>query len=337
MNMSSTENTIRKSKFKIGKFLLDKNTYIMFILLFVACSLLSPDFFSWKNIGNLIRQNAATVFMVMGMLFVIITGGIDLSVGSMVALGSVGSAYVLTNLEWPIYAAFLVPLALTAALGLITGVLVSYAKMAPFVASLAMMTMGRGLALVIANGSPIILPKGSIEMISTTKLISGTPELAATWGEITPLLGVFIIAIVGLFWFIQKYTAYGRVIQAIGSNETAVRLAGINVRAKKASVYVISGACAGFAGIIAATRSQVGAPVAGEGWELDAIAACVIGGASLMGGVGSAVKALVGVFVLALIGNIMNLLAIPSYPQDIIKGAIIIIAVLLQTTSFKDE
>jgi len=321
----------------IGKFLLENNTYVMFICLFIACSLLSKDFFSWRNIGNLIRQNSAYTFMVMGMLFVIITGGIDLSVGAMVALGSVGSAYVLTNLGLPVFLAFILPLALTTILGLVTGLLVSYAKMASFVASLAMMTMARGLALVIANGSPIIVPKGSIEQIATIKLISATPELTKTLGEITPLLGLFILIIVLVFWFIQKYTSYGRIILAIGSNETAVRLAGINVRAMKTSVYAISGLCSGFAGIIAATRTQVGAPVAGMGWELDAIAACVIGGASLSGGSGTAFKALVGVFVLALIGNIMNLLAIPSYPQDIIKGAIIIFAVLLQTKSFKDE
>jgi ribose transport system permease protein len=209
--------------------------------------------------------------------------------------------------------------------------------MAPFVASLAMMTMARGLVLFVANGAPIMLPENSIEWISTYKIVAATPEMAATIGEVTPLLGAFLAAVVVIMWFVMKYTSFGRLVYGIGSNEMAVRLAGINVRRIKMSVYLISGLLCGIAGVLSATRSKVGAPVLGQGWELDAIASCVIGGASLAGGKGTPVKALVGVFVLALIGNIMNLLAVPSYPQDIIKGAIIIIAVLLQTTSFRDE
>jgi len=327
----------KKEKLTFVKFLLKYNTYIMFVLLFIICAMLSTEFFSWKNIGNLIRQNAGTTFMVMGMLLVILTGGIDLSVGSLVAAGSVFTAYFATTLELPILLSVVLAVLIATVLGTITGMLVAYAKMAPFVASLAMMTMGRGLVLFVANGAPIMLPENSIEWISTYKIIAGTPEQAQTIGEVTPLLGAFLAAIVVIMWFVMKYTSFGRLVYGIGSNETAVRLAGINVRRIKMSVYMISGLLCGIAGILSATRSKVGAPVLGEGWELDAIAACVIGGASLAGGKGTPVKALVGVFVLALIGNIMNLLAVPSYPQDIIKGAIIIIAVLLQTTSFRDE
>ena len=327
----------RKEKLTVGKFILKYNTYIMFVLLFVACTLLSTEFFTWKNIGNLIRQNSATTFMVMGMLFVILTGGIDLSVGSLVAVGSVFTAYFSTTLGLPIFASVLMAIVIATILGTITGLLVAFARMAPFVASLAMMTMARGLVLFVAKGAPIMLPENSIEWISTYKIVAATPEMAATVGEVTPLLGAFLLAIVVIAWFVMKYTAFGRLVYGIGSNETAVRLAGINVRRIKMSVYLISGLLCGIAGVLASTRSKVGAPVLGQGWELDAIAACVIGGASLSGGKGTPVKALVGVFVLALIGNIMNLLAVPSYPQDIIKGAIIIIAVILQTTSFRDE
>ena len=327
----------KKEKLTFVQFLLKYNTYIMFVLLFIACALLSTEFFSWKNIGNLIRQNAGTTFMVMGMLLVILTGGIDLSVGSMVAVGSVFTAYFATTMGLPILLSLILAILTATVLGTLTGLLVAYARMAPFVASLAMMTMARGLVLFVANGAPIMLPENSIEWISTYKIIAATPEQAVTIGEVTPLLGAFLAAIVVIMWFVMKYTAFGRLVYGIGSNETAVRLAGINVRRIKMSVYVISGLLCGIAGVLSATRSKVGAPVLGQGWELDAIAACVIGGASLAGGKGTPVKALVGVFVLALIGNIMNLLAVPSYPQDIIKGAIIIIAVMLQTTSFRDE
>lgn len=327
----------KKEKLTFVQFLLKYNTYIMFVLLFIACALLSTEFFSWKNIGNLIRQNAGTTFMVMGMLLVILTGGIDLSVGSMVAVGSVFTAYFATTMGLPILLSLILAILTATVLGTLTGLLVAYARMAPFVASLAMMTMARGLVLFVANGAPIMLPENSIEWISTYKIIAATPEQAVTIGEVTPLLGAFLAAIVVIMWFVMKYTAFGRLVYGIGSNETAVRLAGINVRRIKMSVYLISGLLCGIAGVLSATRSKVGAPVLGQGWELDAIAACVIGGASLAGGKGTPVKALVGVFVLALIGNIMNLLAVPSYPQDIIKGAIIIIAVMLQTTSFRDE
>lgn len=141
-----------------------------------------------------------------------------------------------------------------------------------------------------------------------------------------------------MFWFIIKYTSFGRIVIAIGSNEDAVRLAGIRTKWYKLAVYAISGLCSGMAGIVAASRTAIGTPIIGEGLELDAIAACVIGGASLSGGRGSVLKTVVGVFVLAFISNIMNLLAIPAYPQDIIKGVIIILSVLMQEfTSRKSD
>jgi ribose transport system permease protein len=328
---------VNEERLSVGKFVLKYNTYIMFLLLFIICTLMSPQFLTWRNIGNLIRQNAGTTFMVMGLLLVILTGGIDLSVGSLVAVGSVFTAFFSTTIGLPILLSVVLAITIGAVLGMLTGILVAYGKMAPFVASLAMMTMARGFVLFVAKGAPILLPKESIQWIATYKVLSATPRMASTIGEITPLLGVFLLAVVVIVWFVLRYTPYGRLVYGVGSNETAVRLAGINVRRIKMSVYMLSGLFCGIAGVLSATRSKVGAPVLGTGWELNAIAACVIGGVSLSGGKGSAIKALVGVFVLALIGNIMNLTAIPSYPQDIIKGAIIIIAVMLQTTSFRDE
>jgi ribose transport system permease protein len=207
-------------------------------------------------------------------------------------------------------------------LGLITGTFVAYGKMAPFIASMAMMTMARGLAMLIANGGPIMTPDGTMNVIGKGLLFNTIPVL-------------FIIAVVVvlIFWFIQKYTAYGRIIMAIGSNETSVHIAGIRVRLYKLSVYAISGVCSAICGILICSRSATGSPVVGVGMELDAIAACVIGGASLAGGEGQFIKAVIGVLILALIGNIMILLAVPSYPQDIIKGVIIVVSVMLQAAT----
>lgn len=208
--------------------------------------------------------------------------------------------------------------------GAFTGVLVAKTDMAPFVASLAMMTMARGIAYMISKGAPIMTPSNSIGVLGTARIFSWL-----TW------LAVIAIVVVLVAWFLINFLSFGRTTVAIGSNEEAVHLAGINTAPVKIAVYAISGFCSAIGGIIACARTGIGSPAVGNGLELDCIAACVIGGASLSGGIGSPVKTVVGVLVLALIGNIMNLLAVPSYPQDVIKGIIIICAVLLQKVTNK--
>lgn len=177
---------------------------------------------------------------------------------------------------------------------------------------------------MISNGSPIMTPVDSISVLGTAKIFSWL-----TW------LAVIAVVIVVAAWFVTNYLSFGRITIAIGSNEEAVHLAGINTMPVKMATYAISGFCSAIGGIIACSRTGIGSPAVGNGLELDCIAACVIGGASLSGGVGSPVKTVVGVLILALIGNIMNLLAVPSYPQDVIKGIIIIFAVLLQRVTNK--
>ena len=316
-----------KTKNKIGMFIIKNNTYFMLLLLLVICAIISPDFFTMQNIINLLRQYSGTVIVCMGMLFVILTGGIDLSVGSILALGSVMVAWSLTTKELGMFAAIVIPILFGLACGAVTGFLVAYTNMAPFVASLAMMTASRGLAFVISNGHPVMTPAGTIGNLGTAMLAG-----------VIPWLAIIATVVVIIFAFVYKYTSFGRIIIAIGSNENAVKLAGIRTRTYKMMVYAISGACSGLAGRVMASRTAIGTPIIGEGLELDAIASCVIGGASLAGGIGSVPKTVVGVFVLAFIGNIMNLLAVPAYPQDIIKGGIIVFAVLLQEfTNRKDE
>ena len=310
---------------KVFRVIMNNNTYFILLLLLIVCAIISPNFFTGRNITNLLRQYAGLIVVCMGMLFVILTGGIDLSVGSIQALGSVLVAFALTTKELGMAGAVIVPVVGGLICGAITGFLVSYTNMAPFVASLAMMTMSRGVAYIISNGQPVACPPDTIGRLGLGNV-----------GPI-PALAILSLVVIVIFSIILKYSAFGRIIVAIGSNETAVRLAGINTKIYKLAVYAIAGICSGVAGIISSSRTAIGTPIIGNGLELDAIAACVIGGASLAGGQGSVLKTVVGVFVLAFISNIMNLLSVPAYPQDVIKGVVIILSVLLQEATSRSS
>ena len=319
----------QRNHIPINKYLKNSATYIMFIVLFIVCAVLSDTFFSWLNIGNLLRQNSALVWVPMAMLMVIISGGIDLSAGSLIGLSSVTVATFLGTMGWGTAPSIIVTLLMCGAVGAVSGLLIAYLKLPAFITTLAMAQIANGIALYICHGAPVQMQGAaySIKWIGTLRV----PSASGGFGEVLSFLALILVVIAVVIWFVLKYTSFGRTLFSIGSNENAVRLAGINVRRLQFSVYALSGLFCGVAGIIGASRTNSGTYSAGAGWELDAIAACVIGGASLAGGTGSVPKVIIGVFVLALIGNIMNLLAIPAYPQNIIKGAIIIVAVLSQT------
>lgn len=305
-----------KKTSRIKRLLLDNNTYIIFLALFIICCLLSDKFFSYLNLRNILLQQVSPILVALGMLMVILTGGIDLSVGSVMALGSSLTAVLSTQIgiDWRV--AILITLAAGIVMGAFTGFLVAYCNFQGFVASLAVMTIARGLAYTITNATPVNLESNTLNTLTSRDL--GYPVII-----ITAL--IFIVFII-----IEKYTVYGRIVIAVGSNSEAVKLSGIRVKRYLLSVYVISGFLSMLAGIFIAARSNVGNSTIGEGQELDAIAACVIGGASLAGGKGSVTKTAIGALTLALIGNIMNLLSVPAYPQEIIMGFIIIVAVFLQ-------
>ncbi|RST61773.1 ABC transporter permease [Siminovitchia terrae] len=318
----------------IKDFLLKYNVVLMLLILIVSSSLLSDVFFTSQNISNLLRQSIPLLLVSVGMLLVIITGGIDLSVGSVAALGSMVVSIALTNWGFASSSSLLLAILISAAVGLalgsVSGLLVSYSGMAPFVVTLAMMTMARGISYMLTNGQPVRLP---LEQSSTQILSSfgskSMPLLGIAWPI---LLGIVVVLI---FYLLMKYTALGRLLIATGSNETAVLFAGINPKKYKFFAYAVCGMLSAIAGIIVTSRSGVGVPVTGVGLELDAIAACVIGGASLAGGRGTVINTVIGVLILVLIGNIMNLLSVPDYPQQVIKGLIIIGAVFLQSVESK--
>lgn len=303
----------------ILKFLVKYNTVFIFLLLVIFSALISDVFFTSANITNLLKQVSGIGIISIGMLIVILTGGIDLSVGSLVALLAVTFAILVNLVVLPL--AILLTIIIGFSLGSISGYLVAYQKMAPFVATLALMTIARGLGFIYSKGSPVTFKTAGGVFMSdfANNSTLGVPNIAIVF---------FLIVIAAMVML--RYNVFGRLIIAIGSNEEASRLSGIKVNKYKFLVYAISGALAATAAIIVASRTNLGSPNMGMSWELDAIAAVVIGGASLNGGRGTAMNTLMGVLILGLISNILNLLNVPSYPQQVVKGAIIIFAVLLQ-------
>ncbi len=309
---------------RILSFLIKYMTPIIFLALLVVSHMLSPAFLTKQNMFNLLRQVTPNSLISMGMLMVILTGGIDLSVGSIMALSSVAVALLCPH--YPELLSIAMAVGIGGLMGAFHGIFVAWRNMAPFVVTLAGMTVARGLAFIYSNAAPIRLPREAVILRGfSTQYILGIP------GPVLVMLIGFLVTL-----FVLRMTSFGRLVVAVGSNETAVRLAGIRTGWHKFWVYAISGICAGMAGVISTMRTNVGSANAGQGMELDAIAAAVIGGASLSGGYGGATHTLLGVLILGMIGNIMNLTHVSSYQQHVIKGLIIIVAVLLQSIKKRD-
>ncbi|WP_339921504.1 ABC transporter permease [uncultured Flavobacterium sp.] len=308
----------------ILKFVLKHNTIFIFVLLVIFSALISDVFFTETNLSNLLKQVSGIGIVSIGMLIVILTGGIDLSVGSIVALLAVAFAILVNMVVLPL--AILITIIMGFALGSFSGYLVAYKKMAPFIATLALMTIARGLGFIYSKGSPVTFDSPGGSFMS---------DFANNSTLFVPNIAIVFFIIVAVAAVMLKYNVFGRLVIAMGSNEEASRLSGIKVSKYKFLVYAISGSLAAIAAIVTASRTNLGSPNMGVAWELDAIAAVVIGGASLNGGKGNAVNTLMGVLILGLIGNILNLLNVPSYPQQVVKGAIIILAVLFQKIESK--
>ncbi len=300
------------------KELLKNNTLIIFLLLLVVSSLVSDSFLTSNNLSNLLRQVAPIGLISIGMFLVILTGGIDLSVGSIVA--TIGVTFALLSYEVYFPVALAISLIVGLAIGMLSGYLVAYRKIAPFIATLAMMTIVRGGGFLLSKGAPI-----SVGEHSSAILVMGTGAFLGVPYSAWILLIVFATVFIGV-----RYHVFGRKVLAVGSNEEAVRLSGISVERVKFSVYIIAAFLTAIAALLMVGRTGVGTANIGVGLELDAIAAVVIGGASLSGGRGTVLNTLLGVLILGLIGNIMNLLDVTSYLQQLIKGVIIILAVVFQ-------
>lgn len=288
------------------------------VLLFIVITVLNPSFMEPNNILNLLRQTSINALIAFGMTFIILTGGIDLSVGSILALSSALMAGMMVSGLDPILA-ILVGVLLGAIMGVINGILVSKGKMAPFIVTLATMTIFRGLTLVYTDGKPItgIGDSEMFQMLGRGYFL-GLPVPAV----------VMVIAFLVL-WFLLHKTSFGRKTYAIGGNERASRISGIKVDRVKVAIYGLAGTMAAIAGAILTSRLNSAQPTAGQSYEMDAIAAVVLGGTSLSGGKGRLFGTLVGVLIIGTLNNGMNLLGVSSFYQQVVKGAVILIAVLL--------
>jgi ribose/xylose/arabinose/galactoside ABC-type transport system permease subunit len=295
-------------------------TYGLLFALLLVCAIfaiLSPVFLQPLNLMNILNQVAINAILAIGVTYVILVGGIDLGLGSYVAITGCLAAMFAHPGTYPLFVPIILAILAGAMIGTVNGFFVTKAKLAPFIVTLGMMTIARGGALVVSGGRPIS------NLSPEFKLIGG----GALFGIPIPVIILAVVFIAS--YLILKKTTYGRYIYAIGGNQDAARASGINVNRIKLSVYVISGALAGLAGLIQASRITTGQPNVGVGYELDAIAAVVIGGTSLMGGVGTVTGTVIGALIIGVINNGLDLLNVSSYYQQIIKGLIIIGALLI--------
>lgn len=292
--------------------------FIGLILLIIVVSILNPSFLDLSNLLNLLRQISINGLIAFGMTFIILTGGIDLSVGSILALSSAFIALMITSGVDPIIA-LIIGVLIGFVLGAVNGLLVTKGNMAPFIATLATMTIFRGLTLVITDGNPITnLGDSYLFQLFGKGYFIGIPVPAVT------MIIVFVILLI----ILQK-TTFGRHTYAIGGNEVAAKISGIKVNKIKILIYGISGVMSALAGGILTSRLNSAQPTAGTSYELDAIAAVVLGGTSLTGGKGRIVGTLIGVLIIGVLNNGLNLLGVSSFYQQVVKGVVILIAVLI--------
>ncbi|MCP9755585.1 ABC transporter permease [Lacihabitans sp. CCS-44] len=300
--------------------------YGIFLAFLIICGFLSyasSQFLTISNWTIIITQVSINALLAFGVTFVIITGGIDLSVGSIVAVAGVVAALLASQPDLPLIVPILGGLLAGLAFGLLNGFIVTKSKIAPFIVTLGIMTIGRGLALILSKGRPIS------NLSDAFNFIGG----GDVFGIPFPIIVLFIVFIIS--YLLLKNTVFGRYVYAIGGNEQAAWASGINVNKIKMAVYALCGTLAGLAGILLTSRITTGQPNAGAGFELDAIAAAIIGGTSTSGGTGTIAGTLIGALLIGVINNGLDLLNVSSYYQQVIMGAIIIGAVLLDSWNQK--
>ena len=288
-----------------------KKTAILWvmIILILILSVISPSFFRGQNLLNIIKQASITGVIGVGMTFVLITGGIDLSVGSVMALsGTMAASVAVAEKNMPIALVILVGVGLGALCGLINGIGVSYIGFPPFIMTLGMMTIARGIPLVFTNGTPIFGLSEEFNMIANSRVL-GVPSLV-----------IFLVITVLAGHIILSKTVLGRRIYAVGGNEDAARLSGVSTAKVKLFVYVFCGILSGIAGILICSRITSGNGTVAEGYEMNAISAAVIGGVSMTGGSGNVLGMVVGAMILTIIQNSFDIMGVNSFYQNIIKG-----------------
>lgn len=313
-------NPSHSKKLLSKEWLIEQKSLIALLFLIVVVSFLNPNFFTLDNILNILRQTSVNAIIAVGMTLVILTAGIDLSVGSVLALCGAFAASMIA-LEVPVLIAVPTALLAGAALGAISGIIIAKGKVQAFIATLVTMTLLRGVTMVYTDGRPI-----STGFTDTAD--------AFAWFGTGYALGIpvpvwLMVVVFAAAWYLLNHTRFGRYVYALGGNESATRLSGINVDRVKIGVYAICGLLAALAGIIITSRLSSAQPTAGMGYELDAIAAVVLGGTSLMGGKGRIMGTLIGALIIGFLNNALNLLDVSSYYQMIAKAVVILLAVLV--------
>lgn len=322
MSQKEIQNDAKWSK--VTKFTSKFKSGIGLIGLIIILSFLSEYFLTLPNLLNVARQVSINAILAFGMTFVILTGGIDLSVGSILALTATITAKLLATGYHPVIA-IAVGLIAGIVLGLLSGVLIAKGKMAPFIVTLGMMTIARGFTLILADGRPI------------SGFAKSFRFLGAGYIGRVPFPVLIMIVIFVICFIVLKKTTFGRYVYAVGGNEKATKLSGINIDTIKMGVYALSGLLAAISGIILTSRLNSAQPTAGTGYELDAIAAVVLGGTSLAGGQGGVIGTIVGALIIGILNNGLNLLDVSSFYQLVAKGAVILIAVFLDRRSQGSE
>lgn len=319
VNSSSSNDALEKN-FSVAGIFSKFGVAIALAVMCIALTFSTSNFLTVENIVNVLRQVSINGILAIGMTFVVITGGIDLSVGSLVAFSGVIAASFVRG-GYSIWTAILLALIASLVLGSVSGFFIAKRRIAPFIVTLAMMTIARGLTYVYSDGKPI-------SGFSQAYLNIGKGDFLKIPIPVWILIIVFVVCYIVLY-----HTSMGRYIYAVGGNEHAALVSGINVTKVKIFVYSVSGILSGLAAVVLSARVSAGLPQSGNGYELDAIASVVIGGTSLSGGRGRLWGTIIGVLIIGVINNGMDLLNVSSYYQQIVKGCIILGAVLLDLDS----
>ena len=311
----------RKQREKGVKKLGSSNNVLGIVIALVALCLdlaiASPVFLTSSNFLNVFQQISINFVVAVGMTFVIISGGIDLSVGSNIALSGLLMGILMKNYHVPVFFTILGCILFSGVIGLVNGMLISFLDLPPFIATLGMMSIVRGAAYTVTAGQPIYtFPTG---FTAVSGRVAGIP----LWSTL------IMLAVILLGWYILRYTRIGRFTYAIGGNENCAKLSGINLKKVKCFVYVVSGLCCGVAALLLSSRLDSAVPTNADGQEMDAIAAVVIGGTSMSGGEGSMIGTLIGILIIGIIANGLNLLGVAQGPQKMVKGLIIVVAVII--------
>ena len=302
---------------KLASHIQDFGALIALVLLVVVIGVISPEFRTLSNFLSLLRQSSINGFIAFGMTCVILTGGIDLSVGSVLALSTALCAGFITN-GVPVGLAMVLALIIGTALGAVSGLLVTKGRLQPFIATLITMTVYRGATMIFMDGKPI----SNLGDSFTLKVVG-----KGNFYHI-PIPAITFVVMFLIFMFVLEKTTFGRRVYATGSNEQSAKLAGINVNRTKLITYAISGCMSALSGLILLSRLSSAQPTLGSGYELAAIAAVALGGTSMNGGRGRVWGTFVGILIIAVLNNGLNILGVSSYYQDVVKGIVILIAVL---------